>query len=64
MILFLDTVSSLPEFSLIDDNKIIFSKKILKNSFDKMSDSIIPSYLELEKKFLVHIYNTERRLYY
>ena len=51
MILFLDTVSSLPEFSLIDDNKIIFSKKILKNSFDKMSDSIIHSYLELEKKF-------------
>ena len=51
MILFLDTVSPLPEFSLIEDNKIIYSKKILDNEFDKMSDSIIPSYISIEKKF-------------
>lgn len=51
MILFLDVVSPLPEFSLIEDNKIIFSKKILTNSFDKMSDCIIPMYIDLEKKF-------------
>ena len=51
MILFLDVVSPLPEFSLIEDNKIVFSKKILTNSFDKMSDCIIPTYIDLEKKF-------------
>ena len=54
MILFLDTVSPLPEFSLIEDNKIIYSKKILTNDFDKMSDCIIPAYIDLEKKFLVN----------
>jgi len=54
MILFLDTVSPLPEFSLIEDNKIIYSKKILTNDSDKMSDCIIQSYLFLERKFLVN----------
>lgn len=51
MILFLDIVSPLPEFSLIEDNKIIYSKKILTNNLDKMSDYIIPIYIDLEKKF-------------
>ena len=51
MILFLDIVSPLPEFSLIEDNKIIFSKKILITNLDKMSDFIIPVYIDLEKKF-------------
>ena len=51
MILFLDTVSPLPEFSIIEDNKIIYSKEILSNGSIKMSDCIIPAYLELEKKF-------------
>ncbi|SVD43972.1 uncharacterized protein METZ01_LOCUS396826, partial [marine metagenome] len=51
MILFLDVVSPLPEFSLIEDNKIIFSKKILTNNFDKMSDYLIPAYIDLDKKF-------------
>ena len=54
MILFLDTVSPLPEFSLIQDNKIIYSKKILTNDLDKMSDLIIPAYIFLEKNFLVN----------
>ena len=54
MILFLDTVSPLPEFSLIQDNKIIYSKKILNNDLDKMSDCIIPAYIHLEKKFLLN----------
>ena len=52
MILFLDTVSPLPEFSLIEDNKIVYSKKIITNDLDKMSDCIIPAYIYLEKKFL------------
>ena len=51
MILFLDTVSPLPEFSLIGDNKIIFSKKIINNHHEKMSDYLIKSYTDLEKKF-------------
>jgi len=51
MILFLDTVSPLPEFSLIGDNKIIFSKKIINNHHEKMSDYLIKSYTDLEKNF-------------
>ena len=51
MIMFLDTVSSLPEFSIIEDNKIVFSKKILENDNSKMSDYILSSYIQLEKKF-------------
>ena len=51
MILFLDTISPLPEFSLIADNKIIFSKKIINNHHEKMSDYLIKSYTDLEKKF-------------
>jgi tRNA A37 threonylcarbamoyladenosine modification protein TsaB len=51
MIIFLDTVSSLPEFSLIKDNKIIYSCNILSNQTEKMSDLLIPSYVYLEKKF-------------
>ena len=51
MIIFLDTVSSLPEFSLIKDNKIIYSCKVLSNQTEKMSDLLIPSYIDLEKKF-------------
>ena len=51
MILFLDTVSSLPEFSIIEDNKIIYSNQILSNQNEKMSDLLIPSYLSIEKKY-------------
>ena len=51
MILFLDTVSSLPEFSIFEDNKIVYSKKILKNETEKMSDLIVSCYLEIDKKF-------------
>ena len=50
MILFLDTVSPLPEFSVIDDNKIIFSQKIFDDYDQKMSDSILPIYAEIENK--------------
>ena len=51
MILFIDTVSHLPEFCLIEDNKIFFSKRILGDHGDKMSDCIVPIYIDLEKKF-------------
>jgi len=51
MILFFDIVSPLPEFSLIEDNKIIYSKNLFTNSNEKMSDCILPAYIELNKKF-------------
>jgi len=51
MILFLDTISPLPEFSLFEDNKIIISQKIVFRPDDKMSDYIFTIYIELEKKF-------------
>ena len=54
MILFLDSISPLPEFSLIEDNKIVYSRKILTNDADKMSDCIIPIYIDIEKRFLVN----------
>jgi len=51
MILFFDTVSYLPEICLISDNKMLFSKRILEDHDDKMSDCIVPVYTDLEKKF-------------
>ena len=51
MILYLDVVSSIPEFSIIEDNKIIFSTKIIHSVDEKLSDNIIPKYLEMDKSF-------------
>mgnify|MGYP006113288345 FL=1 len=51
MILFLDTVSPLPEFSVIEDNKVVYSLKILNNNNQKMSDCIIPAYNKIEKTY-------------
>ena len=51
MLLFLDTTSPLPEFSIIEDNKIVYSKKIIINNDEKMSDSIIPTYISIDNKF-------------
>ena len=56
MILFLDTISPLSEFSLIDDNKIIFSKKITEKSNEKLSECIIPAYISIEKQFELQKY--------
>jgi len=49
MILLLDVISSIPEFSIIQDKKIIFSCKIIHSVEEKLSDSIIPKYLEINK---------------
>ena len=51
MILYLDVVSSIPEFSIIEHNKIIFSTKIIQSVDEKLSDNIIPKYLEMDKSF-------------
>ena len=50
MFLFLDVASPIPEFYLIKDKKIIDSIKIIDGSDIKLSDKIIPIYLEINKK--------------
>ena len=51
MLLFLDVVLPLPEFSLIEENKIIFTKKITKNHKEKLSDHIFEIFIDIENKF-------------
>ncbi len=50
MLLFLDIISSIPEFCVIDDNKIILQQKITQSQTDKLSDNIIQSYIEIDKR--------------
>ncbi len=50
MLLFLDIISSIPEFCVIDDNKIILQQKITQSETDKLSDNIIQSYIEIDKQ--------------
>ena len=49
MILFLDTVSPLPKFSIIKDNKIVKSIHILDKNSNKISDSLITKFLKLKQ---------------
>ena len=49
MNLLLDIISPIPEFSVINDNKIILSSKIVKSEENKLSDSIIPVYQKIDK---------------
>ena len=50
MLLFLDVISPIPEFCVIDDNKIILQEKIIQNETDRLSDNIIQSYVEIDKR--------------
>ena len=50
MLLFLDVISSIPEFCVIDDNKVILQEKIIKNETDRLSDNIIQSYIAIDKR--------------
>ena len=54
MILFLDTVSPLPVFSVIKENKVIKSIQILKKNSNKISDCIIPAYFTLQNQLQVN----------
>ena len=54
MILFLDTVSPLPEFSIIKENKVIKSIQILNKNSNKISDCIIPAYLTLQNQLRIN----------
>ena len=49
MLLFLDIISSIPEFCVIDDNKVILQQKITQDETDRLSDNIIQSYTEIDK---------------
>ena len=50
MILFLDTVSPSPTFTVFKDHKVIHSIHILNENSNKISDSIIPVFLKLQKE--------------
>ena len=51
MFLFLDVASPIPEFHLINDKKIIDSIKITDNNDKKLSDLLIPTYLEVDNAY-------------
>lgn len=51
MFLLLDVASPIPEFHLINDKKIIDSIKILDNNDQKLSDLLIPTYLEIDTAY-------------
>ncbi len=50
MLLFLDVVSSIPEFSLIEDNKVILRRKIIREENEKLSDNIFEVYTQINKE--------------
>jgi tRNA A37 threonylcarbamoyladenosine modification protein TsaB len=51
MFLLLDVASPIPEFHLINDKKIIDSIKIIDNNDQKLSDLLIPTYLEIDTAY-------------
>ena len=51
MFLLLDVASPIPEFHLINDKKIIDSIKIVDNNNQKLSDLLIPTYLEIDTAY-------------
>ena len=51
MFLFLDVASPIPEFHLINDKKIINSFKIIYKTNQKLSDLIVPTYLDINNTY-------------
>ena len=60
MILLLDVSSPIPEFHLINYNKIIHSTKIIKNTNQKLSNQLIPTFLEINNNY--SLYNNLKEL--
>ncbi len=54
MFLFLDVASTIPEFHLINDKKIVVSIKITNNNDQKLSDLLIPTYLDINNTYKLH----------
>ena len=63
MLLFLDVISPIPEFCVIDDNKVILKEKIIQNETDRLSDNIIQSYIEIDKRLNL-TQNLKKNFYY
>ena len=51
MLLFLDVISPIPEFFIIEDNKVILRRKIIKNGLEKLSDNIFETYIKINNNF-------------
>ena len=49
MLLFFDVISPIPEICIIEDNKVVLTKKIISNESEKLSDNIFQVYLQLNK---------------
>ena len=60
MIILLDVSSPIPEFHLINYNKIIHSTKIIKNTNQKLSNQLIPAFLEIKNTY--SLYNNLKEL--
>ena len=50
MLLFLDVISPIPEFSIIEENKVILQRKIISDESNKLSDNIFQIYMEINIK--------------
>ena len=57
MLLFLDVISPLPEFLLIEDNKVILQRKIINKESEKLSDNIFEIYMQINNH-----YNLDQKL--
>ena len=51
MFLFLDVASPIAEFHLINDKKIVDSIKITNKTDQKLSDLLIPTYLQIDNDY-------------
>ncbi len=50
MLLFLDVISPLPEFLLIEDNKVVLERKIIKKNSERLSDYLFETYILIDKE--------------
>ena len=64
MNLLLDVMSPIPEFSVFDENKIIISIKLPQTQEKKLSDTIIPSYIKINKDLNLHSKMTKEEQFF
>ncbi len=51
MLLFLDVISPIPEFFIIEENKVLFQRKIITSESSKLSDHIFETYINMSNEF-------------
>ena len=49
MLLFLDVISPIPEFFVIEENKVILQTKIISKNSNRLSDNIFETYMKINK---------------